>query len=392
MTTPPVTKDISYTILATRESDASGKALPTPLETYLSQTVSIKVGINTHLLPRFVPIPQKDQQLNTNEEIIINYGDPIWVFFDDGPLTQGGISYQLVLVADKKETPLSAAVEGNPAKAIQLTSSAGFKEDTRLQIKAYRTTDPTVWSYLDSTLSVKVRPNPSVAVSVNPPIVDYAKPVTVTLAEAQASVDYQLFTRRLVPADYGSPVTADPTTLVGRITNRDGLAPAGSFTDTAGQRSITIASVAEDTLLIVVATKRDNHESLRLTQAVVVLVRPNPAPQVGVLQSPVDANAIGTVTVTGTQKGVSYQLLLDGNPINPPGYHYEDRGVGTSRIQIDFIVGAPDDSPAGLALWQILNLPTGPITAPATFHVLATKVFTGLTAELTGTATITVKA
>ncbi len=391
LTTPPVTKDISYTILATRAADASGKALPTPLESYLSQTVSIKMGINAHLLPRFVPIPQKDQTLNSDVEIVINYGDPIWVFFDDGPLTQAGISYQLVLVADQKETILSNPVEGNPAKPIQLASSEGFNEDTQLRIKAYRTTDSTVWAYLDATLSVKVRPNPSVAVSANPAILDYGKPVTVTLADTQASVDYQLFTRQLVPADYGSPVTADPGTVVARITNRDGLALAGSFADAAGQQSFTIASVAEDTLLVVVATKKDNGETLTLTQAVVVLVRPNPAPVVGVLQSPVDANAIGAVTVNGTQKGVSYQLLLAGNTINPPGYHYEDRGVGTSRIQIDFIVGPPDDSAAGQALWQILNLPTGPITAPATFHILATKIYTGLTAELTGTATINVK-
>ena len=384
LTTPPVTMDISYTILATREADAGGKALPTPLETYLSQTVSIKVGINTRLLPRFAT--------SGSQQVVIDYNEPVTVSIDTPPLTQAGISYQLVLDADQKETTLSDPVQGNPAKGVQLTSSAGFKEDTNLRIKAYRTTDPKVPAYLDPTLSVKVRPNPAVAVSVNPAIIDYGKPVTLTLADSQASVDYQLFTRQLVPADYGSQVTGDPSTLVGRITNRDGLAPAGSFTDAAGQRSITIASMAEDTLLIVVATKKDNRESrLPLTQAAVVLVRPNPAPQVGVLQSPVDANAIGTVTVTGTQKGVSYQLLLDGKPINPPGYHYEDRGVGTSRIEIDFVVEAPDGSAANLALWQTLTLPTGPITAPATFHVLATKVFTGLTAELTGTATINVR-
>ena len=381
LTTPGLKQDLSYTILASRKATAGGVELLTPLDTYLSHSISLKMGIQKDLSVTFVSAGNE-----TSSQITIDYDSQVSVQIKK---SQAGISY--VLVKDHPETesegpPLSDPAQGNPAENIELQSNAEFLEDTDIRIMAYRTGDEKVMAYLDNTLSVKVRPNPAVAVVVDPSVVDYEGSVTLTLTNAQDSADYQLFMRELVPADYSLLVTADPAKVVEQITDRtrETMQKAGSFTGTGKARSITIESMIEDTLCIVQATKQVNQESLQLNQAVVVLVRPDPALQVGMLQSPVKVNSIGTVTVSGTQQGVSYQLLVGDRPINLPGYHYDDRGVETSRIEVDFVVEAPAVPDA----YQTLLLPTERITVKTEFHVQATKIRTGLTAALTETATI----
>src|SRR6185436_9825819 len=136
--------------------------------------------------------------------------------------------------------------------------------------------------------------------------------------------------------------------------------------------SIATGGLLEDTIFIVQATKTANRERLQLDQAAAVLVRPNPAPQVSAAREVVPAGTEGLVTVGGTQPGVAYQLRFDSNsrPINTPGYHYEDRGVETTRVEVDLVVERPGD--------PLLLLPTGRVTAKTTFQVLATKVLTGV--------------
>jgi hypothetical protein len=92
------------------------------------------------------------------------------------------------------------------------------------------------------------------------------------------------------------------------------------------------------------------------------------------------------VLVSGTQQGVAYQLRLnaDDTPIGAPGYDYRDRAVETARLEVDFVVEEPADARAS----QTLRLPAGSITSRTVFNVLATKILTGLTAELRGKATI----
>jgi hypothetical protein len=159
----------------------------------------------------------------------------------------------------------------------------------------------------------------------------------------------------------------------------------------AARRKLSIASgnLIEDSIFVVLATKTDNHERLQLDQALVVLVAPDPGPQDGVAQSPLAAGTEGLVMVSGTQRGVQYQLLrdLDSSPINLPGYDYRDRGVGASRVGVDFVVEAAVDPVAN----QTLVLPIGPVAATMTYRVLATKTLSGVSAELTSKATITVE-
>jgi hypothetical protein len=380
LTTPAIDKDKSFTILASRESGVRGK-LDTPLETYLKEPVSIKAGINTRLTVEFRPTAE---QIVKDTQITINYGGTVTVAVKD---SQAGISYQLVTASGE---PLSASVQGD-RKEISLTSQTGCNKDTPIQVKAFRTSDEKNFKYLDRTLSVLVRPNPKVAVTVESSIIDYAAQTTLTLTGVQtSSTEYQLYKRELTHADYGTPVTGDPIEVEKRIKARnypDGFVLVGVFQEESGKPSISTGSLSEDTLFIVKATKTDNQEALWLTQAQVVLVKPNPAPVVGAKALSVSAQTEGMVTVKDTQKGVMYQLLLDNStPVNEPGFHWEDRGVETSRVEVDFVVEAPADPED----YKTLLLPTGALTAETTFNVLATKRLTGLSAPLTGTVIISI--
>jgi hypothetical protein len=313
--------------------------------------------------------------------------------------SQEGISYVLVLLTDPQDSPLSEPVRGNKAQIVLALREANkLMEDTNLRVKAYRTLDPNTSAYLTTTLSVNVRPNPAVALSVEPsapPIVDYAAQATFSLAGQQSSVEYQLYQRELSRADYVTQETPGRLEIVGQgvfirapqlITNWDdpaGFVLVGAFQKKGKKLSITTNSLLEDTLFIVLATKTTaTRERLQLTQALVVLVRPNPAPQVSAAQPVVPADTEGMVTVSGTQRGVAYQLRLDtdGTLINPPGYHYEDRGLETTRLEVDLVVEEQGD--------PLLLLPAGKLAAKTTFNVLATKTLTGVSAQLTGKATI----
>jgi hypothetical protein len=392
--TPKIVKDITYTILAAREVNAYGVRLEAPLETYLTTSVSIKAGINTALPVELRPAAD---QVGAGRQITVNYGDIVTVAIGD---SQEGISY--MLVTDPHDSPLSEPVQGNKATIVLMVREANkLTEDTMdIRIKAYRTLDTNTSAYLSTTLAVNVRPDRAVAINVAPsapPIVDYAAQATLSLAGPQSSVEYQLYQRELVPADYVLQETPGRLEIEGqhvfvrapqRIANWDdpaGFALVGSFQKKGRKLSITTSGLLEDMLFIVLATKTANRERLQLDQAVVVLVRPDPAPQVGAAPPSVPANTEGTVTVKGTQKGVVYQLRLDADntPINAPGYHYEDRGLETTRLAVDFVVEAPGD--------PLLLLPTRRLTAKTTFNVLATKVLTGVNVPLTGKATIDVE-
>jgi hypothetical protein len=390
--TPAIDEATTFSIFAVREADAYGAPLTLPLETYLTATISIKVGIDTSLA--VVPVPGAGQ-VRDGAAITIGYGETVTLAVS---ASQEGVSYQLV--AAGQDAALSSPVQGNLAE-IHLVSGA-LMEDGVLQVRAYRTQNPSDTDRLATTISVRVRPNPGVAFAVAPaapPIVAYAAGATFSLAGAQASATYQLFRRQLAPADYVTDATPGRLAVPGigvfiqapeRAAGGDpaGFELVGSFAGTAAAPSIANANLTEDSIFVVLATKTANHERLQLDQALVVLVRPDPQPRVGVVQSSLAAGAEGLVTVSATQRGVHYQLLndADGSPINQPGYDYRDRGVGASRVGVDFVVEAPSDPNA----YQTLVLPTGPVAATTSYRVLATKTLSGVSAELTSKATIAV--
>lgn len=374
--TPAIVKDISFTILAIREDKTRGIRL----ESYLNQPISIKVGIDTSLPTRF--IPAKGQVAGENS-LIINYAETVSVTVER---TQEGISYKLVTGPQDALISISAAVKGNQS-AITLVSTQAFNEDTPIRVQAYRTASASVSALLDATLTVLVRPNPATAVSATPPIVNYNASAKLKLENAQASVEYCLFKRELTPSEY-QPATKDNLALdngegqqifIQKPANADGFGLVGVF---ESDFSLSTGKLTEDTLFIIQATKIDNRESLQLTQALVVLTRPNTAPPVGALAETIPAGESGVVTVEKTQPGVHYQLRLDSDNslVNLPGYHQTDRGVESIRVEVDLVVETQGEA--------ILLLPTQAINGPTTFNVLARKTLSGVTAQLKGKATL----
>ena len=416
--TPSVTKDVTYTIRATRES---AKAIGTPddtssldgnipavspapsnvsqpiiVETYLNQAIAIKAGINTNLPVSFVP---GDQQISTGQAITIDYNQSVTVKIEN---SQEGVSYRLFEDLPQSDTdrPLSEEVNGNKGD-IEIDSTELFLEDTSIKVKAVRIGIPSSLVDLTARLTVTVRPDPSVSVVTASLVLDYDTQTRISLVNHQTSVIYQLYKREIiVPDEYVSqgglivPVVGDrqvfikPPEKILDWENPNGFVEVGTFEATSDQ--IDTGNLAEDTLFIVRATKRgENGETLQLDQTIAILVRPNPSLQLSVEKSPIDPNDIGVVLINATQKGVFYQLRLDADntPIKPPGYHVEDRGVERTRLEVDFVVGAQEPPGAG----GVLRLPTDPLTEKTVFNVLATKIMTGLEAQLTGKATIDVQ-
>ncbi len=386
--TPIILKDITFTILAVLEE---GK---TRLETYLNQPVPIKAGIDAKLPVAFAPTAT---QSASEARITTNYGDKVTVTVSR---SQEGISYKLVTGPKEKPATLSKPEKGNKGD-IALVSIAGFMEDTPIYVLAYRTDKSDVKGPLDANLTVLVRPNPALTITVEKSIVDYKSASRLTLVAPQSSVEYRLYKRDVVPAEYlpkattgslvvrtdeGRDVAVRTPDKVTDWNNPSGFTALNLFKNSDGNLSVSTGNLLEDALFIVQAIKIENREQLQLDQTLVILARPNPAPAVSVAKAEVASGATGLVRVSGTQKGVAYQLRLDaGNtPVNPPGYHQTDRGIETVRLEVDFVV--EDQGKA------VLLLPTESITAATTFNILAIKTLTGVSTQLNDKATIGVSA
>ena len=393
--TPRVTKDVTYTIFASRQ-DAG-----ITLETYLNRSVSIREGLNTKLNVSFVPSGQQDV---SGREIVVDFRDKIKVRIDS---SQEGVSYQLFRAPEGEEA-LSGAVIGKK-ESIELESSASFFEDRKIKVKAFRTSSPDDQVFLDTELIVNVRPNPAVELTVAPSIIEYGATANLSLTTGrQGSVTYQLYMRQ-IPAIPESQSQYPPHETPGglmisagdnqhvfllapeKITDWDdpsGFVAVGDFNETG---VITTAALTDDTVFIVQAKKKQNGQVLQLDQAGAVLVRPDTTPQLTVRETAVEPGAAGMIRVNPAQKGVFYQLRLDpdNTPVNPPGYHLDFRGIGRVRVEVDLVVEAKEPPDAG----GVVELPTESLTQATTFNVLAAKIFTpSVNAPLTSKATIQVQA
>ena len=402
LATPPIAADVTFTILATRL--AGDPALS--LETYLNESVSFKAGVDPSVPAAFVPYEDKGQSAD-GLLIAINYGEKVRIRVGEDAAdglekrgSQEGVSYQLVAEGEP-QAPRSNVRRGNKGEILLYTSDE-LREDLVLMIKAYRTSNPKVFAFLDARLTVHVRPDPAVALALETPILDHNGRATLSLPTPQASATYALYRRQTAPEDYAAEAAEDRLEIdagQGRrvyiqrpetITDWDdpaGFVRVGAFEGTPGEAlTITTEALPEDALFVVRATKKDNPETLPLDALAAALVRPDPTRAVAAETSPVDADSVGMVIVTDAQPHVGYQLRreADDTPVNPPGYAKTDRGIGRARVEVDFRLGAPGAPD--------VYLPTDPLTETTAFNVLATKVYTGLQAPLTGTATIGVEA
>jgi hypothetical protein len=91
------------------------------------------------------------------------------------------------------------------------------------------------------------------------------------------------------------------------------------------------------------------------------------------------------VLVNNTQKGVEYQLLsVDNTTVGFPGFDYTDRGVGTTRVGVDFGVDTVGE--------KSILLPTAALDKQTTFKVRATSIYAHQSTDLRETVNIDVTA
>ena len=386
LNTPVIQKDITFTVLAIRETQDH----QIHLEAYLNQGVEIKAGIDVTLPVVFTAAAG---QIANGAQITTNYADKVTVTVSR---SQEGISYKLVA----NGVDLSGPVKGNKGD-IALLSNGGFMEDASINVLAFRTSATSIAAQLDTSLAIMVRPNPALAITIDNTILNYQGAAMLSIVAPQASVEYRLFKRNVALTEYlpdstagamlvqtteGRTIAVKKPAVVTDWSAPAGFVPVDLFKTASGKLSVSSGALQEDTLLIVQATKIVNREALQLTQALAVLLRPDPAPAVSVAQATVASGSPGMVQLTGTQMGVSYQLRLDaGNkPVNPPGYHVTNRGIETERVEVDMMVGDQGQ--------PMLLLPAGSITQATSFNILANKTITGVTMQLTGKAAIGITA
>lgn len=388
LATPPILGNVSFQIRALKTNEER--------TAYLHQLANAIVGLDTSL-NAFI------RSQRGADPHIIDYETSVVVEIEN---SQDGVDYALVAMQADKE-PSEVELSSNEAQGnltnIEL-SSIPMLEDTVVRVRATKNFPvsekrKSETALLDVVFALRVRPNPSLQIESFPGnIINYGESATIKLVGAQPSTDYELYQRVLIRSDYVPQDTLDDTldwlviqTEEGnsvwikapeKITDWNdpsGFESVGMFAEEDGKPSVAAAELREDTVLIVKATKKENKQSVQLDSAVVILVRPDTEPTLGEEQRQHGDWNFQAVTVTGTQKGVAYQLRLDKDdqPVNPPGYHYEDRGVETTRLEVDFVIEAEDES--------LLLLPTGELTRKTTFNVLATKTLSGISAPLKST-------
>ncbi|NRB39369.1 MAG: hypothetical protein HRU20_13020 [Pseudomonadales bacterium] len=386
--TPAITKDISFTILALRTDNRSHDFL----EAYLNQDINIKAGINTALVMNVLP---GEDQLGEELLISINYDQGYSVCIHD---SQEGISYQLV-TGEAGEVILSEPIIGNKS-SITLQSNT-LREDTKVQVKAYRTLQPSIFAFLDAKFIVSVRPDADVLVALSKEIIDFNTAVSLSIVSPQTTSEYRLYKLRLKEQDYlpagidslsvkteqGREIVIRKPQIAGVWKDSEDQILVADFEpgSKSGKMSVT-TSLSEDSVFIIRAIKKGSQLSVALSTSLVVLVRPDPRPILTALEEPVKIGDSGRFMLENTQQGVSYQLLQgeDQRPVNTSGFDYRDQALETTRVGIDFRIGSSGEPG--------LLLTSEALSAATEFSVCASKTITGLTTLLTTRVSLNVEA
>lgn len=424
--TPPIREDITYTVHA--------RKLITEIDTYLRETATVKVGLDVALQAWIRNAPPLDPAIESptpTDPRIIQYGSHVEVELKN---SQEGVDYRLVSLvaaspgADPEETEISLAPERDNLGNLVFHSKR-LLEDTDIRIRATKVFDPSEnrppqTALLDVVLPLKVRANPAPQVSVEPAIVDFNGQATITIANTQRSVRYQIYICKIrdqefvhtappsvpvirvrVPGKPDVQVSEPPRSEIWRTP--DGFQAVGEFqAGSGGDLRFTIRNLTDDSLVIVQARKEHQATSVvpsavQLEQAAAILVRPNPAPGL-TLQA---LSTPGTIQVSGGQPGVLYAFRIDsnGDDVGTPVYFHKrdevdqrfNKGIDQLMIAVDFIIArswSPEkiatstglaQTPPELPVLEASNLQSG-----TTLYVRAVKAQTGVSVELSQTVRV----
>ncbi|MFI3220341.1 MAG: hypothetical protein QX189_14670 [Methylococcales bacterium] len=365
----------------------------------LHQAIDIKDGLNKTLTASIesgdlLYHPAENGLADTR---LVDYGSISIIKIQD---TQAGVDYCLVpadYVLKDTDTKASIALKqiskdfqrGNSG-AIELKTIA-MKEDTDIRILAIKEFEasenqPTQIAKLKIILSLKVRANPELVVSLENSILDYDTGTIIKIANSQASVQYRAFVRAITDNEFirGNRTAENKLTVkVSETSSVDIISPnwslnwntpprfseVGDVTQgNGGEINLNLKNLKVDHLIIIQAHK--NHEiknptdgttiktmtsEIQLRQSVAVLVKPNPNPPLR-LQALIENNVLKSpIQVLGGQSGVLYYFKNLGQPVyfhqqNPfdssnPSKNKGIQGKDDSQnfgleIEVDFIIAA----------------------------------------------------
>ena len=246
--------------------------------------------------------------------------------------SQNGVSYQLRL--ESNDSNVGSPVAGNGGA---ISFSVMPSSTTQYNILATNsTTDCAV--ELTNKPTVTVNPIPSEVLSVSDDVICEGETAQITISNSESGVLYQL-------RDDAND-NAVGSALIGN---------GGDITFNLMPSSTTTYNV----LAIITA----NNCSVELTDKPTVTVNPNPDAGLTVSDDVICLGETATITISGSQAGVSYQLRLESNDNN---------------------VGAPVVGNGGAVSFSVTPSTT------TTYNVFATNSTTSCTAELTDKPTVTV--
>lgn len=388
---PIITGDKIFRIRATKTARPERS-------TFLLQSAVLKVGLNTKLRAFMLGAAALNPALLNPADTdprIVDYGSVVTVRVIGA---QAAAQYQLVYNDENGTQVTTSPVMGSGADIDLVT--APVREDTKVQVRVTRTFDPAegranLSALLDVVLTLAVRPNPEIALSVEgtardgSPLVDPLGPVTLTAIGSQQSVIYRAYLRFLLDRDFVIDGASEEPQIAAAVPALAGvpahtvfvLAPPrpdpfqlqSGFAQRGEIKAGTVAALKldlgpiHDDSVVIVEARKDHKDpatgqsigqsSLQLTQPVVVLPRPDPATALSLVVTAATPGPGGTMLVTGGQLGVLYHFRLTAGAaeIGLPAYFHrvdeedgqQNRGVGQLRVETDFIVARTEPSPGG---------------------------------------------
>jgi hypothetical protein len=244
-------------------------------------------------------------------------------------------------------------VKGKGQDSIILTIKE-VTEDVQLKIFA-RNLNKDETTLLDIELSLGVRANAALAVSLESSVLDYDTNAIIKIANSQASVQYCAFVRaiadnvfirgdRTAVQQLSVKVSETSTVLIKAPVwslnwNPSGFSALGEAIQGNGAEiKLTLDKLEADQLIIIQASK--NHEiknpagdkvksDIQLEQSVAVLIKPNPNPALRLQATIENAVLKSPVQVLGGQPGVFYYFnaLPDGKALGQPVYFHKQDAV-----------------------------------------------------------------
>ncbi len=335
---------------------------------------------------------------------IVDYGTAVDVRIHE---TDPEVEYRVVeVVGDAGKVVSLRPVAGNGGTIVLRTQR--LTEDRELAIRVSRLAvvadgEQARQLRVPPLLPVAVRANRAAGAAAPGPPADFDGTGQVVIAEGQASVEYSVFGRAITDDDvvYGEPdgevvaaeVADAPDVRVLRPDRPErwdapvGFSRLGELvTGGDGELAIPVPGLTDDVLLVIRARKRHYGgvpSAVQLNDAVLLLVRPNPAP--GLELAVVVADGLGeSVTVTGGQPGVFYYLRQgEGAEWDPAAYvHREERGLEELRLGVDFVIAGAGEEQAPVLV------PSRRLSLPVTLRARAVKARTRIDAQLTEPAEI----